>query len=45
MTLGGGDGITKKFGPICIIIPKVNEISDKVRIKLDPKNFNENVNI
>ena len=30
MTQDGGDGTTQKFEPICIIIPKMNQIGDKI---------------
>ena len=31
MTWSGGDGTAQNFGPIYIIIPKMNQIGDKVR--------------
>ena len=35
MTSGGGDGTAQNFGPICITIPKMNQIGDKVRKQED----------
>ena len=31
MTYGGGDGTAQNYGPICIIILKMNQIGGKVR--------------
>ena len=28
---GGGDGTWQNFGSICIVIPKMNQIGDKVK--------------
>ena len=45
MSWGGGDGTAQNFGPICIILPRMNQIGGKVKQWWGLKIFNENFNI